>query len=275
MTPADIPLGMRLKDEAGWNQTEADWRRLLALAPAGCFVACVGGQGVGTAVAVVVDGKAGWLAMVLVLPEYRRRGIGTALLQTAMRFLEDQGIRSIKLDATPLGKKVYDRMGFVEEYGLQRRQGQGRRSTFERVTPLTDADWADVLDLDTKVYGVHRGGVLRSFHAACPHRARVYRHPDGRLLGYLFVRPGSRAWHLAPWAAVEPEAAVQLLRATLNDLADEPVFFDVPGPNRAGVALAEEYGFSIQRPFIRMFRGENPWPGRPEWVYATSGPEKG
>jgi len=95
------------------------------------------------------------------------------------------------------------------------------------------------------------------------------------LLGYLFVRPGSRAWHLAPWAAVEPEAAVQLLRATLNDLADEPVFFDVPGPNRAGVALAEEYGFSIQRPFIRMFRGENPWPGRPEWVYATSGPEKG
>ena len=33
MRAADIPLGMRLKQLAGWNQTEADWRRNLALQP--------------------------------------------------------------------------------------------------------------------------------------------------------------------------------------------------------------------------------------------------
>ena len=39
MTVADIPLGMRLKEQAGWNQVEGDWRRLLDLQPDGCFVA--------------------------------------------------------------------------------------------------------------------------------------------------------------------------------------------------------------------------------------------
>ena len=35
MRLVDVPLGMRLKDQAGWNQTEADWERLLALASDG------------------------------------------------------------------------------------------------------------------------------------------------------------------------------------------------------------------------------------------------
>ena len=39
MTPGDIELGMRLKGQAGWNQTPADWQRFLELEPNGCFVA--------------------------------------------------------------------------------------------------------------------------------------------------------------------------------------------------------------------------------------------
>ena len=39
MTAADIPAGMRLKDEAGWNQTESDWAMILNASPGGCFVA--------------------------------------------------------------------------------------------------------------------------------------------------------------------------------------------------------------------------------------------
>ena len=38
MTVRDIPLGLRLARQAGWNQTEADWRRFLDLEPEGCFV---------------------------------------------------------------------------------------------------------------------------------------------------------------------------------------------------------------------------------------------
>jgi hypothetical protein len=48
MHAADIPAGMRLKAIAGWNQTEVDWRLLLAAHPTGCFVAEDRGRIIGT-----------------------------------------------------------------------------------------------------------------------------------------------------------------------------------------------------------------------------------
>src|SRR5262245_64942987 len=82
MTPADIPLGMRLKSQNGWNQLEADWQRLLAMEPDGCFVAEANDVGVGTA-CTCVFGSVAWIAMVLVDAERRKQGIGTALMEHA------------------------------------------------------------------------------------------------------------------------------------------------------------------------------------------------
>lgn len=31
MSLADVPLGLRLKEQAGWNQTEADWVRFIEM----------------------------------------------------------------------------------------------------------------------------------------------------------------------------------------------------------------------------------------------------
>ena len=39
MGRTDLPLGMRLGQQAGWNQTEADWLRQLELPASACFVA--------------------------------------------------------------------------------------------------------------------------------------------------------------------------------------------------------------------------------------------
>src|SRR5205807_2729579 len=105
MTSADIPLGMRLKQQNGWNQLEADWQRLLALEPGGCFVAEVDGVGVGTAGACVF-GPVAWIAMVLVDAERRKQGVGTALMEHALAYLNGRGVRSVRLDATPLGQPL-------------------------------------------------------------------------------------------------------------------------------------------------------------------------
>jgi hypothetical protein len=37
LTERDIPGAMRLKEAAGWNQTEDDWLRLLKLEPSPIF----------------------------------------------------------------------------------------------------------------------------------------------------------------------------------------------------------------------------------------------
>jgi GNAT superfamily N-acetyltransferase len=87
MTVADVPLGMRLKEQAGWNQTEADWRRFLDLEPEGCFVAELDGQPVGTTTTCVF-GSVAWVGMVLVDPAVRGRGVGRSLMKHALDWLD-------------------------------------------------------------------------------------------------------------------------------------------------------------------------------------------
>src|SRR5271156_4343745 len=112
MTVADIPFGMRLKNQAGWNQVEADWRRLLDLQPDGCFVAELDGAPAGT-VTTCRFGPVAWVAMMLVDRSLRSHGIGRALMSRAVGDLDSAGIRTIRLDATPLGQPLYESLDFV------------------------------------------------------------------------------------------------------------------------------------------------------------------
>src|SRR5713101_2627331 len=122
MTDDDVPLRMELKRHAGWNQTESDWQRLLALEPDGCFVAELDGTPSATLATCVFDAVS-WIAMVLVQPQARGHGLAKALLAHALDYLERRGVRTIRLDATPMGQPLYSRFGFAVQYSLYRHQG--------------------------------------------------------------------------------------------------------------------------------------------------------
>src|SRR5215813_5812717 len=84
---SDIPAAMKLKEAAGWNQTENDWLRLLMLEPKGCFGAVKDGRLVGSTTTTTYESDLAWIGMVLVEPESRRLGIATILMKTAMEYL--------------------------------------------------------------------------------------------------------------------------------------------------------------------------------------------
>lgn len=46
-------------------------------------------------------------------PDYRRRGIARRMMQTILRWLEEQGIHRVTLHATVQGRPLYDQLGFV------------------------------------------------------------------------------------------------------------------------------------------------------------------
>src|SRR5690349_5886839 len=121
MFESDIPAAMRLKEAAGWNQTEADWRRLLLLQPNGCFAAVKDGRVVGTTTTTIYDELA-WIGMVLVDPQHRRQGIAAKLMNVALEYLNGK-VETIKLDATALGQPVYERFGFEVESEVERWAG--------------------------------------------------------------------------------------------------------------------------------------------------------
>ena len=95
MTVADVPFAMELKNIARWNQVEADWLGYLAYEPDGCFVAEVGGRPAGTATTIGYHGKIGWIGMVLVYPDHRRQGIGTALYTRLLADLRELGVHAV------------------------------------------------------------------------------------------------------------------------------------------------------------------------------------
>src|SRR5260370_20276392 len=120
MTFADMEAGLGLCRASGWNQLEADWRCFLECNPAGCRVAVREGHVVGTVTTLNYQEKFAWISMLLVDPQWRGRGIGTQLLEEALRTLS--GIATVRLDAPPAGKLVYHKVGFQAQHRLLRMQ---------------------------------------------------------------------------------------------------------------------------------------------------------
>lgn len=276
MTPADIPFANEVRACARWNQTPRDWLGYLGFEPEGCFVAEVGGRPAGTATAISYAGRLGWIGMVLVHPDFRRLGIGTALLQAALRYLRDRGIVTIKLDATPMGKPVYVPLGFRDEYEVTRYEGVAPSGAVipDGVTALATTPFEELSALDARVLGAARPAVLTDLSRRNPDLCFAMR--DGpHLAGYLIARVGDSALQLGPWIARDAHTAALLLQAFFHRVPGKRVFLDVPDPNVAGRGLLQRHGFTVQRTFTRMFLGDNTHPGEPALVFGTSGAEKG
>jgi len=280
MTTADIHAGMHLKDISGWNQTEHDWQRFLNASPNGCFVAEVDGRVVGTVATISYQDKFAWVGMVLVDPEHRGRGIGTYLLEQAVEFLDATKIPTIKLDATPLGKPLYEKMGFATEYEVERLilKRSFPDVPFSRDAVLkqrvANAQLEAILRLDGDYFGADRGSLLVSLDHEAP-EFTLAAVQDGYVAAYMFGRKGSFADHIGPWASEDPRWSRQLLTSFLQRSSRDTVIADCLKSNSSAGHLLREHGFSYSRPLTRMYRGANRFPGNHKDLCAILGPEFG
>ncbi len=245
MTEKDIPAGTRLKDIAGWNQTEADWRIFLNAGRDGCFVAEVDDVVRGTAATI-----------------------------------DSIQVPCIKLDATPLGKPIYEGLGFASEYELERWTLKRRREDLPR-QGQTDPDefmpaplLENVLKADREVFGADRSAVLRAVNRAAPRFTDSVWNAGG-MEGYAFGRRGSFADHLGPWIAKDEATGHRILDRFLAQSSREVVLTDCSNANPFIKRILQARGFEYSRPLARMFRGRNEYPGQPELVCAILGPEFG
>ncbi len=61
-----------------------------------------------------ITGRTGTLLNVLTYPEYRRRGIATRIIGEIIGEAQKLKLSSIDLSATPDGKSLYEKLGFIE-----------------------------------------------------------------------------------------------------------------------------------------------------------------
>ena len=120
MVVSDVGAADDLRRAVGWNQAASHWNLMLALEPRGCFVATTGTRLIGTVTTTTYGDRLAWIGMMVVDPEFRGRGIARRLMGEAIDWIRGKGIATIRLDATPAGRPLYSKLGFVEETSMQR-----------------------------------------------------------------------------------------------------------------------------------------------------------
>jgi predicted N-acetyltransferase YhbS len=271
----DVAEAMRLKAAARWNQTEEDWLRLLRLCPSGCFAATAGARLVGTTTTTVYGRELAWVGMVLVDPEFRRRGIATALVRAALEALDAAAVATVKLDATPEGAPVYEALGFEAELHIERWVGVARAKASPARAAEGAPDPAQIFELDRRAFGADRSELLSALLEESCVTPAVSMGADGRLRGYALARRGALSDYVGPLVAEEAETAAALLDDVLNRLNAGCVCVDLNTTYAGGARVLEARGFVKQRELIRMRRGGGGGAGTSDRVFAIAGPEVG
>jgi GNAT superfamily N-acetyltransferase len=244
---------------AGWNQTADDWLMLFRLAPSGSFGAEADGRIVGSAVGIDYASY-GWIAMMLVDPAYRGRGVGGALLEAAMSAIRAE--LPIRLDATPLGRPLYQRHGFEDESTLTRyaltarrgpRQEHGSPDQSARAQRLTAGDLKVVIERDMETSGRTRGQLLEWTFDRAPDYCHIIHAPD-RIAQYCLGRRGRLFDQIGPVVAEDDEVADALVSAALSAAGGRQVIVDAFDAHHAFAASLRRRGFEQQRPLYRMCR---------------------
>jgi GNAT superfamily N-acetyltransferase len=274
MRAVDVPWACELSCHAGWNQLPADWRLLIDLEPKGVFVAEDDGRPCGTASIVAYGSEIGWIGMVLVHRDFRRRGIGTLLVEHCLKELRQRGVCTAWLDATDLGREVYRKTGFCDVRPIARYAGLAceRGRSAGRGRTMSSADLEAIRSLDETAFGATRIELLAGL-LDCGRGYVVGDRASPR--GYGLSRSGREAEYIGPVVARDANAAEQIVAALLAGLAGRQVFWDIPGGNPDAAAMAEELGFTVARRLTRMCLGEVAHTGRAELVYAAAGFELG
>ena len=126
-----IPSAFRLSIQAGWNQTEGDWLRLMNLPSGGVRVWRDQGE-VRASYSLSGYGNIAWIGMILVDEAYRGAGLGKASFRAALDQSQLLGFATLGLDATSLGEPIYAREGFQTIRPIVRWEGIFMKSSRKR-----------------------------------------------------------------------------------------------------------------------------------------------
>jgi hypothetical protein len=158
--------------------------------PDGYFLAEDNGIPVGM-VGTVIYSTFAYVGLMAVHPESQRKGIGLALMQHVLAWLDQQQVPLVLLDASPSGQPLYEWLGFVAYEKvkiLQWHGGQPACSCPLRVKPISVSDLDLITIPDTKAFGADRSRVLRLLLETYPGRAFLLLDANGQINGISLHR---------------------------------------------------------------------------------------
>lgn len=265
-SPDDFDFAAERTAAEGWDDgNRPEFEHFFAHDPAGCLIAEADGRRVGMGVATAYA-SAGFVGMLIVVPDLRGRGVGRRLLDATVSYLKKRGCRGIYLDAVARAVPLYERAGFRRICrSLRFRIDPARLRRVEipqpaqaAVRPMQEADLEAVTTLDRARFGESRGLLLKRRLDYHPDLSWVSEH-DGRVNGFISGRRGFELLTAGPLVCEgDRDQAKALVQAVARSADDRKVLIGVLEANPAGVGLLESLGFTRgANPPLRMVLGED------------------
>lgn len=229
-TAADVDAAHALTVELKWPHRVEDWQ-FVANVGVG-FVAERDSRVIGTILCWKCGEHTASLGMVIVSPAHQGYGIGRRLMEMA---LDEIGSRATVLHATPAGRPLYEKLGFVSVGTLDQHQGAALQPPLlplparERLRPLGANDLPRLVELASRAGGLDRSSVLPAL-ADCAEGIGLDR--DGELIGFALFRRFGRGRAIGPVVAPRDAGPVRAKALIGHWLASNPGMFvriDVPG----------------------------------------------
>jgi predicted N-acetyltransferase YhbS len=251
MKITDFASIIRLTDREQWGFGIRELRRMMALEPKGCLVATVNGRLIGLTVAITYGKSCGWIGNVVVDRKDRGAGIGSRLVQSAIRYLLRGHVKTIALYSYPENEAMYKRLGFSATDSFARlSMSEDIESSRQRTgrVPLNQ-----ILSLDRRAFGADRSRLLRRVYREFP-KSWAWVIKDDMVYGYSLVKRYKDSSEIGPMicepASYEPVAT--LLRSSISLVRKWPLEMSVPEPNLTVLEAATSIGFRVEKKGIVM-----------------------
>ena len=244
---------------ADWPDIVTDIEKYLNWSFCHPFKLTINNSIVGTGSSIVFE-KTGWLAHIIVHPDFRNKGLGTIIVNELLKHQKDHQVKSSLLIATKLGYPVYQKAGFrpVDEYiFLKRDTVRPEYLISSDIIPYSKEYKQTLLELDKTISCENREKLIEFYLSD----SLLYVNND-KLEGFYFptLKEG-------PIYANTESAGIELMKLKYVTVHKAVM----PAENKAGITFLKHYRFSeTTTTGTRMIFGEEiPW--HPEMVFSRIG----
>jgi len=278
---SDRNFVLQMTQHENWMDLPCDINRCVECACGeGCFVAEIDGKQAGHVFSFNY-GRIGWIGLLIVKTEYRKRGIATTLMKEAINYMFSHGVETIKLDAVQSIADLYRKLGFTDECDSIRFARIGKRgiTSFSKfLEHMKEEELEQIAEFDAQYFGVNRLKVLDCLFRDYPEYCFVSRSMN-KINGYIMARKTESGFWIGPWVC-NPQnyaTAKKLITSCINSFDENGLELRVgiPSVNSNATRLLQSLEFKEVSKSIRMVLGKRDLTGNFLGVYGIAAPEKG
>ena len=221
----DLEAAHALSLRVHWPHRLVDWQ--LSYQFGSGLAAERDGELIGTALSWLWGAEHATIGLVIVDPRCQGRRVGYRMMEALLADLPD---RSVLLHATPDGRGLYERLGFVRTGEVRQHQGTALPAPLvaldvgRRLRPVDQSDTAVLATLDEHSRGMPRTALITELLA---NGDAVALDQDGQARGFAILRRFGRGLALGPVVAPDADGAKALIAHLVGLNAGKFVRIDV------------------------------------------------